>query len=140
MKPRWSMAEAVIQRAIFTHLRMRAVPGVFAFHVPNGGYRLPVEAARLKGLGVRPGVPDVVGIHCGQVFAIELKTEGGRATDAQLQAIEDIRRAGGHAQVCHGLDYALAVLEGWGLLRGRAGGQSHREERKICRSMKTRCR
>jgi hypothetical protein len=65
-------------------------------------------------------VPDVIAIHCGQVFAVELKTEGGRATDAQLHAIEDIRAAGGHAQICHGLDCALAVLEGWGLLRGRA--------------------
>ena len=33
---------------------------------------------------------------------------------------EDIRAAGGHAQICHGLDHALAVLEGWRLLRGRA--------------------
>jgi hypothetical protein len=38
-------------------------------------------------------VPDVIAIHCGQVFAIELKTERGRATDTQLQAIEDIRAA-----------------------------------------------
>jgi hypothetical protein len=114
------MTEAAIQRAIFTHLRTRAAPGVFAFHVPNGGYRLRVEAARLKGLGVRPGVPDVVAIHRGQVYAIELKRDGGRVTDAQIQAIEDIRAAGGHAQVCYGLDCALAVLEHWGLLRGRA--------------------
>jgi hypothetical protein len=62
----------------------------------------------------------VVAVHRGQVFAIELKSEGGRETDAQLRAIEDIRAAGGHAQMCHGLDCALAVLEGWGLLRGRA--------------------
>jgi len=37
----------------------------------------------------------------------------------QLQAIQDIRSAGGHAQICRGLDHALAVLESWGLLRGR---------------------
>jgi hypothetical protein len=62
----------------------------------------------------------VVAIHCGQVYAIELKREGGRPTHAQLQAIEDIRAAGGHAQICYGLDSALALLQGWGLLRGRA--------------------
>jgi hypothetical protein len=49
------------------------------------------------------------------------KTEHGKATEGQLQAIEDIRAAGGHAQICHGLDRALEALEGWGLLRGRAG-------------------
>jgi VRR-NUC domain len=111
--------EDAIQRAVFEHLAVRGVPRLFAFHPANGGYRLPVEAARLRGLGVRPGVPDLIAIHtAGQVYAIELKREGGRATDAQLQAIEDIRAAGGHAQICQGLDDALAVLEEWGLLRG----------------------
>jgi hypothetical protein len=102
--------EDAIQRAVFEHLAVRGVPRLFAFHPANGGYRLPVEAA--------PGVPDVIAFHRGQLYAIELKREGGRATDAQLQAIEDIRAAGGHAQVYCGLDSALAVLEGWGLLRG----------------------
>jgi hypothetical protein len=118
---RLGCSEDAIQRAVFEHLAVCSAAGVFAFHVPNGGYRRAVEAARLKGLGVRPGVPDVIAIHRGQVYAVELKREGGRATDAQLQAIEDIRDAGGHAQVCYGLDYALAVLKGWGLLRGHAG-------------------
>jgi hypothetical protein len=113
--------EETIQRAVFEHLAVRGAAGVFAFHPANGGYRRPVEAACLKGLGVRPGVPDMIAIHRGQVYAIELKTERGRATDAQLHAIEDIRRAGGHVQICCGLDQALAVLEGWGLLHGRVG-------------------
>jgi hypothetical protein len=37
---------------------MQSSPGVFAFHVPNGGYRRPIEAKILQGLGVVPGVPD----------------------------------------------------------------------------------
>jgi len=114
MMRRRAPSEDAIQRAVFEHLAVRGAPGVFAFHPANGGYRRPVEAARLKALGVRPGVPDVIAIHHGQVFAIELKREGGRPTDAQLQAIEDIRAAGGHAQVCYGLDCALAALERWG--------------------------
>jgi hypothetical protein len=36
-----------------------------------------------------------------------------------LQAIDDMRAAGGHAQVGRGLDHALAVPESWGLLRSR---------------------
>jgi hypothetical protein len=114
--------EDAIQRAVFKHLAVRGTPGVFAFHPANGGYRRPVEAARLKGLGVRAGVPDIIAIHRGHVYAIELKTERGKATEGQLRAIDDIRAAGGHAQICYGLDCALAALEGWRLLRGRAGG------------------
>jgi hypothetical protein len=67
----------------------------------------------MKPRGVRAGVPDVIAIHRGQVFAIELKTEHGKATEGQLRAIEEIRAAGGHAEVCYGLDCAAAVLEGW---------------------------
>jgi hypothetical protein len=52
--------EDAIQRAVFQHLRARGAPGLFAFHPPNGGYRRPVEAAILKGMGVVAGVPDII--------------------------------------------------------------------------------
>jgi hypothetical protein len=110
--------EAQIQRAVFDHLRLRAAPGVFAFHVPNGGYRKPIEAAIMKGLGVKAGVPDVVAIHKGHVFGLELKAEGGRATPKQLEAIAAMEAAGAYCCIAEGLDRALAVLEQWGLLRG----------------------
>jgi len=42
--------------------RHRRLPGVFAFHSANGGFRKPVEAAIMKGLGVTAGVPDVIAI------------------------------------------------------------------------------
>ena len=112
--------EAAIQRAVFQHLRARAAPGVFAFHVPNGGYRTPVEAAIMKGLGVVPGVPDVLAVHSGRCFALELKAEGGRATDKQLATIAALREAGAFTCIAEGLDRALACLESWGLLQGRA--------------------
>jgi hypothetical protein len=93
---------------------------VYAFHVPNGGLRPKSEARVFASIGVRRGVPDVIAIHRGQVFALEIKTENGRATDAQWQAIEDLRAAGAHAVIVYGLDRALAQLEAWGLLRGKA--------------------
>jgi hypothetical protein len=112
--------EQQIQRAVFAHLRARGVPGLFAFHVPNGGYRRKVEAAIMKGLRVMSGVPDIIAIHRGQVFALELKPEGGRATAKQLETIAAIENAGAYTCIAEGLDRALAVLEQWGLLRGRA--------------------
>src|SRR5262249_15246310 len=104
---------------VFQHLRARAAPGVFAFHVPNGGYRKPVEAAIMKGLGVKPGVPDVFAVHNGRCFALELKAEGGRATDKQLACIAALREARAFTCIAEGLDRALAILEAWGLLLGR---------------------
>lgn len=112
--------EQQIQRAVFQHLKHRSAPGVFAFHVPNGGYRKPKEAAILKGLGVVAGVPDVMCIFAGHVYALELKAEGGRPSEKQLLAVDNIRNAGGFACVCEGLDRALKTLETWGILRGQA--------------------
>jgi len=111
--------EQAIQRAVFQHLRTRAAPGVFAFHVPNGGYRRPKEAAIMKGLGVVAGVPDVMCIFRGGVYALELKAEGGRPTEAQFAAVDNIRNAGGFACVVYGLDRALRCLEAWGILKGQ---------------------
>ena len=36
--------EQTIQRAVFEHLAWRRAPGVFAFRVPNGGWRSRTEA------------------------------------------------------------------------------------------------
>ena len=115
-----AIREQDIQRAVFAHIAQRGVPGLFAFHPANGGYRRPIEAKILQGQGVRAGVPDVILIHAGHTYALEIKTKGGRATQKQLEAIAAMEAAGAYCCVAEGLDRALAVLEGWGLLRGRA--------------------
>jgi hypothetical protein len=112
--------EDAIQRAVFEHLRIRGAEGAFFFAVPNGGFRRPVEAAIFKSLGVRAGVPDVFIVHNGHCFAMELKAEGGRATDKQLACIAALREAGAFTAIAEGLDRALACLEAWGILKGRA--------------------
>lgn len=47
------------------------------FHVPNGGNRSRIEASQLKASGVVAGVPDLLFIWHGRVYAFELKTEIG---------------------------------------------------------------
>jgi hypothetical protein len=116
------MNESTIQRTVFHHLRMRGVPGVFAFHPPNGGYRRPIEAKILKGMGVVAGVPDVMimqahGGGC-RVFGLELKTEIGRLSDAQMETQIKMELAGVTAFNAYGLDQAIHALEYWGLVKG----------------------
>jgi hypothetical protein len=120
MKRRRSNPEDQIQRAICQHLRARSVPGLVWFHVPNGGRRRPIEAAIFKGLGVRPGVSDLILLHNSLAFALELKAEDGRPTAAQMDFVSAFNAAGGTACIVHGLDSALGMLETWGLVRGRA--------------------
>jgi hypothetical protein len=112
--------EQQIQRAVFQNIRARSAPGVFAFHPANGGYRRPIEAKILHGLGVTSGVPDVIAIKDGRCYALELKRAGGRVSEAQLACLAAMQRAGAFTAVAEGLDRALACLEGWGLLRGRS--------------------
>jgi len=65
--------EDKIQRAVIEHLRVRGVRDLFYFHCPNGGARRKTEAAIMRGLGVRAGVPDLIMVHQGKVFAMELR-------------------------------------------------------------------
>jgi hypothetical protein len=111
--------EQQVQAAVVQHLAIRGAPGVFAFAVPNGGYRKPIEAAILRGQGVVSGVPDLVLIHEGRVFGLELKAPGNRATAVQERAMAAMEAAGATTAVAVGLDAALAQLEAWRLLRGR---------------------
>jgi hypothetical protein len=89
---------------VFDHIGAHGAPGLVAWHTPNGGKRNAVEAARFKAMAVRPGVSDLVAVHDGRIFALELEAPGGRPTEAQLEFIADMERAGD-------LDRALAVLE-----------------------------
>jgi hypothetical protein len=122
--------ERALQRAIVEHLRLRGQSGLVFFAVPNGGWRDIREAANLKRAGVLPGVSDLLLFrpgacpHCCSArlegFALELKSDGGRPSEAQLNFMARFAAAGGHTCVADGLDRALAVLEAWQLLRGRA--------------------
>jgi hypothetical protein len=84
-----------------------------------------VEAKILQGLGVTAGVPDLLLWHEGRSYALELKADGGRASDAQVEMLTRLKDAGVLTAVCRGLDPALATLEGWQLLRGKAQTRLH---------------
>lgn len=118
--------EQVIHRAVAEHLRTRSAPGVVWWHTPNGAYygarsQKAIQGAVMKSLGVRAGVSDIVALHDGKFFALELKAPGGRPTEEQLHFHDDVRAAGGYVCLAEGIDQALRALEMWGLLRGVSG-------------------
>jgi len=117
--------EEQIQAAVVLHMTVRALPGVVWFHVPNGGGRTAAEAGRFKALGVKAGVPDILALRAGQLFALELKAQGGRVSDAQREMLAALKAAGAEAAVAWGLDEALEILERWGVLRAsRSSGSA----------------
>lgn len=95
----------------------------YLFAVPNGGYRKPQEAARLKGLGVTKGVPDVFCMLASQgrpYLPIEMKkpwADFERPRDAlaaiqpeQRTWLERLRGMGAPGYVCYGWDEARSLL------------------------------
>jgi hypothetical protein len=113
--------EQEIHKAVVSHLAARAERRVFWFHVPNGGKRSIIEARIFKGLGVIPGIPDLIIIKDGKVFALELKAPGGRLSPSQRLTIAGMQHCGVEVAVATGLDEALVTLECWGILRREVG-------------------
>ena len=116
--------EQQIHKAVAAHLRQRGVPGLLWWHTPNGahvpGRRGRVQGGIQKAMGVRAGVSDILALHGGKLYALELKAPDGRPTEEQLRFIDQVRENGGYTCVAEGLDAALRVLETWGLVRGQA--------------------
>ena len=80
-------------------------------HCPNGGSRHPAEAAKLKAMGVRAGVPDLlIWTPAGGHFAIELKAGRGTESDAQVLWRSTLESLGHRCYVCWSLDEVEAVL------------------------------
>lgn len=87
------------------------------FHIPNGGSRGKVEAARFKAEGVKAGVPDLFlpvarGPYHG--LFIEMKRrKGGRVSDEQTAWIAALRGQGYLAHVCRGWEEAATLIAGY---------------------------
>jgi hypothetical protein len=101
--------------AILTLIKTIA-PGVLVFHPANGGWRSKAEGARLKALGVTPGIPDLCLIApVGKVFFIECKTASGKLSPDQRKIHEWLTAIGVQCAVCRSVDDALNALRCWGL-------------------------
>jgi hemin uptake protein HemP len=117
MAVRRARPEQQLQKAVLDHLRWRAAPGTFAFHPANGGARSPIEARILKSQGVVAGVPDVIILHDGKTYGLELKATGGHLSPAQRDCHERMRAAGAEVATAVGIDAALAQLAEWRLFK-----------------------
>lgn len=109
--------EETVHRAIVAHLARRAANGVVWWHVPNGEARHAAIGGKLRGLGTRRGMPDLMFLRAGTLYALELKREGGKVSDAQRSMLAELEAAGAVVEVAYGLDEALGALQRWGMIR-----------------------
>lgn len=91
------------------------------FHIPNGGGRSKREAGILKAMGVKAGVSDLFlpvmkrdgGGEIKGGLWIEMKCDGGRASEEQLKWIYAMRSMGYEAKVCTGWQEAVETIKGY---------------------------
>ena len=99
------------QKAVASYLDMI---GAFWFHCPNGGSRNAIEAKKLKAMGVKSGVPDVLVLDHRQGFnglAIELKVGYNKPSEQQLDMLDKLVANNWMVVVCWSLDEAIAVID-----------------------------
>ena len=121
--------EAQMQIELVSLLKWCKRDDVIMFHVPNGEERDKRVAAKLKAMGVLPGVSDLVFLWKEiderefetrkylRVLFLELKLPGRQTTEDQVEFGLAARVTGADFAVARSIDQALAELEQRGLLR-----------------------
>ena len=117
-------SELQLQISLIKHCRWRLRDDVLFLHVPNGEPRDKRTGAKLKAMGVLPGVADLlfiwnVDILGTRVLFLELKRKSGRSTPAQCEFATRANRAGAFYRTAYSIDDALAVLDSFSLFRTR---------------------
>lgn len=116
----------LVHKPLVSHLKLRGVKGLVWWHTPSGVYlgrdrkAALIQGGLMKSLGARAGVSDLILVHGGKIYCLELKAQRGRPKLEQIQFCADMERQGAFTAMPAGLDAALATLESWGLLIGRA--------------------
>lgn len=115
-KKRRADPEHRLQRAVAQHLVFRAAPGIYWSSIDHASRDKILNAERKK-RGVKAGLPDILIIADGAPYGLELKVGKGRQSNEQRATEAEWFRAGGVYAVAHGINQALAILEGWGIIK-----------------------
>jgi hypothetical protein len=115
--------EHATQKQITDVLRLEIAPagkvsrhGVVWWSVDHANYAGEVPGIRM-GRGIVAGLPDLLFLHLGRAFLIELKTEVGIVSDAQRGVLAACLAARCAVAVVTGVAELLRVLDAWGVPR-----------------------
>ena len=102
--------------------------GIVYFSVPNEGimtvlmmFKVPKVTcykiiSYFKKLGLLPGTNDLVLVHRGMYYGLEVKTAVGIQSHEQTLFQKNIIKAGGKYEVVRGIEDVQRVLKMWGIL------------------------
>lgn len=96
--------EADIQHAILDYLALKRI-----FHWRNNSGALKTEKGRFVRFGA-VGSPDIFALRNGTLYAIEVKTQKGRVSEAQAKFLVEFNRAGGVPVIARTIDDVTTKL------------------------------
>lgn len=123
------LKEADIQALIVSWLSIHAPQGrgFLFFSVPNEGMGESrgrgglARMARLRRMGLRPGVADLVIVKGGRAYFLELKRRAGRQSVNQLEFEADAIHVGAEYAVARSFEEAQNIVISWGIVPGDKG-------------------
>ena len=104
-------SEDALQKSVAKYLDS---VGAFWYHCPNGGSRNGIEAAKLKVMGVKPGVPDCMILdqkHDYSGLAIELKVGYNKPSEHQLAIFDKLVERNWMVVVSWSLDEVIDLID-----------------------------
>lgn len=122
------MTESTIQTNICTYLSMIATQcNLVYFSVPNELYGVGKGKKKLTGpeygminkyksMGLLPGTNDLVLVHRGMYYGLEVKIPTGTQSNDQELFQHNIIKAGGKYEVVRSVEEVQAILKEWGIL------------------------
>lgn len=87
---------------------------IACYHIPNGGSRNAIEAARFKASGVKAGVPDLcIPVPNSKYHSLYIEMKYGRNKTSPMQDewIERLRQLGHKVCVCYSANEAIDEIE-----------------------------
>lgn len=96
-----------------------SLAGVYLFSVPNeaAGKSTPQKIQRLKAMGLRPGMSDLVLMSSdGRAHFLEIKTESGKLSESQTRFRDWCIARGWPWAIARSPEEALDQARSWGLV------------------------
>ena len=109
--PRYKGSEDNLQKAVARYLDLI---GSFWFHCPNGGSRNGIEAAKLKAMGVKAGIPDCLILDNRRGYAglaIELKVGYNKPSPQQYEQFDKLVLRNWMVVVSWSLEEVIAAID-----------------------------
>lgn len=123
VKHRAPRPEPSFQAKLVQVLKSRLTKETAFFAVPHNGARAPSPVALPARHGIMSGVPDLIFVHRGRAFGLELMHRNGSLSGDQRVAQLALRDAGMRVEVACDLDEALRHLRDMGIPL-RAGSEN----------------